>query len=146
MRLLRAADFVPMPWANGRGVTVEMLRVEGPSGLLFRLSRASVVEDGPFSIFPGVERVLTVISGPGFDLLGERRLRCDPLAPVAFPGDEALAASGVRGPSRRPERDVGPRAAGAGGERAQGGGDRGRNGLRGGAGGSGGERRGAGPG
>ncbi|MBZ4690042.1 MAG: hypothetical protein JG765_1293 [Cereibacter sp.] len=98
MKVLRAADFVRMPWANGRGVTVEMLRVEGPSGLLFRLSRASVVEDGPFSIFPGVERVLTVISGPGFDLLGERRLRCDPLAPVAFPGDVALAASGVSGP------------------------------------------------
>lgn len=98
MRVLRAAEFVTMPWANGRGVTVEMLRVEGPSGLLFRLSRASVVEDGPFSILPGVERVLTVISGSGFDLVGERRLRCDPLVPVAFPGDVALAAAGVREP------------------------------------------------
>ena len=75
MRHLTPSDYVAMPWANGRGQTVEMLREVGPDGgLLLRLSMASVVEDGPFSIFPGVERNLTVISGPGFDLLGETRI------------------------------------------------------------------------
>jgi uncharacterized protein len=100
IRHLTPADYVTMPWANGRGRTAQMLRRDAPDGgLLLRLSMASVVEDGPFSIFPGVERNLTVISGPGFDLVGEVALRADPLVPVAFTGDVAVSATGVAGPS-----------------------------------------------
>ena len=54
-----------------------MMRVHDDHGLVWRLSRASVVEDGDFSLFPEVERNLTVISGPGFDLVGAQNLRCD---------------------------------------------------------------------
>jgi environmental stress-induced protein Ves len=86
-----------MPWANGRGTTVEMLREEGPEGLRLRLSMASVVEDGPFSVFPGIERNLTVISGPGFRLEGAVALECRPLVPVAFPGDVAVRAADTGG-------------------------------------------------
>ena len=100
MRHLTPEAYRRMPWANGRGTTTEMMRVDGPEGLLWRLSMASVIEDGPFSLFPGIERNLTVISGPGFDLAGEGlRLRADPLVPVAFPGDLAIAAGGVTAPS-----------------------------------------------
>lgn len=95
MRHLTLADYRRMPWANGRGVTVEMARVDGSDGLLWRLSMARVTENGPFSVFPGVERNLTVISGPGFDLRGALSLRADPLMPVAFPGDVTLSAQGV---------------------------------------------------
>jgi uncharacterized protein len=100
MRHLTPADYVAMPWANGRGTTVEMLRENRQDGgLLLRLSMASVVEDGPFSIFPGVERNLTVISGPGFDLVGATRMTAAPMVPVAFPGDVPIAAIGVTRPS-----------------------------------------------
>lgn len=100
MRHLTPADYTAMPWANGRGTTVEMLRETGPDGgLLRRLSMASVVEDGPFSNFPGIERNLTVISGPGFDLVGETRITAAPLTPVAFPGDVPIVALGVTSPS-----------------------------------------------
>lgn len=100
IRHLTPADYTTMPWANGRGQTVEMIRENGPDGgLLWRLSMASVVEDGPFSIFPGVERNLTVISGPGFDLVGEAKLTAAPLMPVAFPGDVPMAATDVTAPS-----------------------------------------------
>jgi environmental stress-induced protein Ves len=95
---LTAADFTVMPWANGRGQTVEMFRMDRDGVLLWRISRAAVVEDGPFSLFPGVDRNLTVISGPGFDLRGEASLRADPLQPLAFSGDLALRAEGVRAP------------------------------------------------
>ena len=99
MRHLTAADYVEMPWANGRGVTVELARADGPGGLLWRLSMAAVVEDGAFSILPGIDRVLTVIEGPEFDLVGDGvRLRADPLVPVAFSGDLRLEAVGVSGP------------------------------------------------
>ena len=95
---LTARDFKVMPWANGRGQTVEMFRVDRDGALLWRISRAAVVEDGAFSLFPGVDRNLTVISGPGFDLVGDARLRADPLRPVEFSGDLALSAMGVTAP------------------------------------------------
>lgn len=100
IRHLTPADYTAMPWANGRGTTIEMLRENGPDGgLRLRLSMASVVEDGPFSIFPGIERNLTVISGPGFDLVGENRITAAPLKSVAFRGDVPMAAEGVTAPS-----------------------------------------------
>jgi environmental stress-induced protein Ves len=56
------------------------------------------VEDGPFSLFPGVERNLTVLFGPGFRLTGAGiALRCDPLVPVAFPGDVEVTATETNG-------------------------------------------------
>jgi hypothetical protein len=79
-------------------MTTELMRVDGPAGLVWRLSVASVVDDGPFSIFPGIERSLTVISGPGFDLVGDTTMRAAPLVPIAFPGDVALAVRGVSAP------------------------------------------------
>jgi environmental stress-induced protein Ves len=100
MRHLTAKDFKEMPWANGKGTTVEMLRIEREGRLVLRLSRAMVVEDGPFSLFEGIERNLTVLSGPGFDLVGEGlRLAARPLVPVAFSGDILLRADGVTAPS-----------------------------------------------
>lgn len=100
IRHLTVADYITMPWANGKGVTVEMLRVEQDGALLWRLSRASVVEDGDFSLFPEIERSLTVITGPGFDLIGQGlHLQAKPMVPVAFPGDVAIRATDVAAPS-----------------------------------------------
>lgn len=100
IRHLTTADFRVMPWANGRGTTLELWREDRGGRLLWRLSRASVVEDGAFSLLPGVARNLTVISGPGFDLVGDGvRLRADPFHPVAFDGDVAIRAAGVTAPS-----------------------------------------------
>lgn len=101
IRRLAPADYRAMPWANGRGTTLELLRAEAAGGgILWRLSIAAVVEDGPFSVLPGVARNLTVIEGPGFTLAGDLTLRCDPLRPVAFPGAARLRAEGVAGPCR----------------------------------------------
>ena len=98
MRHLTLADYTRQPWKNGLGTTTELWRLEREGQLLVRLSRASVVEDGPFSLFPGIARNLTVLSGPGFRLTGAGlNLRCDPLVPVAFPGDVAVIASETGG-------------------------------------------------
>jgi uncharacterized protein len=92
------ADYARQPWKNGRGCTTELWRLESEGRLLVRLSRAAVVEDGPFSVFPGIERNLTVLSGPGFRLTGGGHdFRCAPLEPVAFPGDVALEATETLG-------------------------------------------------
>lgn len=98
MRHLTLADYTRQTWKNGLGTTTELWRLERDGQLLARLSRAAVVEDGPFSLFPGIERNLTVLSGPGFRLTGSGlNLRCDPRVPVAFPGDVAVMASETDG-------------------------------------------------
>ncbi len=95
---LTPADYHRQPWKNGRGVTTELWRLEQDGKLLVRMSCASVVEDGPFSLFPDIERNLTVLSGPGFRLSGSGLdFRCNPLVPVAFPGDLALDATETGG-------------------------------------------------
>ncbi len=94
-RHLTSADYAQMPWANGQGATTEMLRLGGDQ-FRCRISRARVVQDGAFSIFPQIERNLTVMSGPGFDLVGNGvTLRADPLKPIAFSGDIPLRAAHV---------------------------------------------------
>ena len=91
---LTAKDFRPMPWANGKGTTLELYKTE-----TLRLSRAQVVEDGPFSLFPGIQRNLTVLTGPGFDLVGDATFHARPLTPIAFAGDLKLSAVKVTAPS-----------------------------------------------
>jgi uncharacterized protein len=94
------AEYRIMPWANGRGQTTELLREDGPDGLTLRLSIAVVAEDGPFSILQGVDRNLTVISGPGFTLRGKGVVHhATPLMPIAFSGDVAMDATDVKGAS-----------------------------------------------
>ena len=96
-RHLTRASYTEMPWANGRGTTIEVLRKDSVAGLLWRFSMATVAEDGPFSKFLDIERNLTVIDGPGFDLFGGIGFRADPFRPVAFPGDIAVSARNVTG-------------------------------------------------
>ena len=97
---LTPADYKVMPWANGKGTTTELIRNDDANGKMrYRLSVAVVTEDGPFSVLPGIHRNLTVISGPGFDLVGKTTLRAEPLRPVAFDGGAVVAATRVTGPS-----------------------------------------------
>lgn len=101
MRRFGPADFRTMPWANGRGATVELYREDGADGLILRLSLATVAEPGPFSALPGLARVLVLIDGPGFtlDIAGlPHPLR--PLTPIRFSGGAPAAAREVPGPSR----------------------------------------------
>lgn len=100
IRHLTPADYTTMAWANGKGSTIEMLRAEEAGALKWRISRASVVENGDFSAFPGIERNLTVLTGPGFDLVGGGlRIAARPLVPVSFPGDVPIRAEAVAAPS-----------------------------------------------
>ena len=71
MRLLRAENHRRMPWKNGGGVTTEIaIHPDGAALDAFdwRLSMAQVAADGPFSIFPGIDRVLAVLDGEGLSL------------------------------------------------------------------------------
>lgn len=106
MKLIRFADLTPKPWKNGGGTTTEI--AVAPEGAGFddfdwRLSVAEVASDGPFSLFPQIDRTLTLIEGHGLDMSIEWReaVRLTPAsAPLAFPGDVPVTASLVDGPIR----------------------------------------------
>lgn len=97
------ADFKSMPWANGRGTTIELLRQDKDGAMAWRLSAADVVEDGDFSSLPGIDRTLILLEGEGFELDfgGEGRAGpLQPFEPVAFSGDWKTRAVNVRGRSQ----------------------------------------------
>ncbi|MGW0700579.1 HutD/Ves family protein [Streptomyces sp. NPDC002867] len=103
VRVLRAAGRTAVPWKNGGGVTREI--AASPEGAPmdafdWRISLADVAADGPFSAFPGVDRTLTVVEGPGMDLTvgGERLLVDERFVPRDFPGDRATEGRLLGGP------------------------------------------------
>ncbi|KRA57281.1 hypothetical protein ASD89_06235 [Caulobacter sp. Root656] len=104
MRILRAADRVATPWRNGGGVTREVAAWPPDAGLDafdWRISLADVAADGPFSAFPGVDRVLTVIVGDGLVLeIDGRPVSLEPGEPLAFPGEAVVEARLTAGPIR----------------------------------------------
>jgi environmental stress-induced protein Ves len=67
----------------------------------WRVSTAEVAGDGPFSCFPGVERVMVIVSGTGLVLSVDGvDHRLEPLEPFAFPGDAHSSARVPGGPVR----------------------------------------------
>lgn len=102
MRLLRRADLVPQPWKNGGGTTREVCAFPTGAaldGFDWRLSMATVAEDGPFSAFPGVDRILMVLAGGGLDLnLPEGDHRLMPGQMLSFAGETPVHASLPAGP------------------------------------------------
>ncbi|WP_188356039.1 HutD family protein [Rhizobium rhizogenes] len=99
MKILRAADYKSMPWKNGGGVTVE-IAVHPPTASMdefdWRISMATVAQDGPFSIFSGIDRTLAIIEGNGMALAIAGH---DPSplttgsAPLPFPADVPVDAT-----------------------------------------------------
>ncbi|WP_393056982.1 HutD family protein [Streptomyces sp. LN549] len=90
-RILRAAGRTTAAWKNGGGTTREIAASPGATTEAFdwRVSLADVAADGPFSVFPGVDRTLTVVEGAGMDLMvgGEHHIVDEPYWPHDFPGD-----------------------------------------------------------
>ncbi len=87
------------PWKNGGGVTQEVLCLpqgSSPDQFDWRVSIAHIASSGPFSVFAGIDRVITLLEGPGVRLRshdGAIDHRLDtPLQPFAFPGDTPLRA------------------------------------------------------
>lgn len=92
-----------LPWKNGQGVTLE-LAIAPPGAELhdfeWRISSAKVETAGAFSLFPGIDRSLGLLSGAGLRLeLPERAsLRLDRDNPVvSFPGELQIQAEPLGG-------------------------------------------------
>ncbi|RYF77287.1 MAG: HutD family protein [Comamonadaceae bacterium] len=92
------------PWKNGGGSTREVAcwpLGAGFDAFDWRVSIANIAASGPFSQFPGVDRVITLLDGDGVHLQGEgidHRL-ATPLAPFAFTGNARVDCTLLGGAS-----------------------------------------------
>ncbi|WP_330287264.1 HutD/Ves family protein [Streptomyces sp. NBC_00576] len=96
---LRWSDYRSVPWKNGGGITREVASgavrtpvasAEIADGFDWRVSVADVDAGGSFSVFPGIDRVITLVEGEGMVLTVDGiRHPVGPLSPFAFSGDAA---------------------------------------------------------
>ena len=102
--ILTASSYRRMPWKNGGGETVEIaISPEGAalSEFDWRISTATVATDGPFSIFPGIDRTLSILDGEGMSLEIDGSapvFLTQASAPLAFPADLPVSATLKSGP------------------------------------------------
>jgi uncharacterized protein len=88
----RAERHERRPWRNGGGMTAEVAAwppdSDADSEFDWRVSFAEVSESGPFSLFPGVDRSIMVVEGPGMTLHlpGANAVALLPYRPFAFDG------------------------------------------------------------
>lgn len=100
-------DTLPLSrWRNGGGETREIVSwPPGAADFSWRVSIATIAQDGPFSVFAGIDRSITLLNGAGVHLLSEHLFaeqRVDhalihPGEPFAFSGDVALSARRIDG-------------------------------------------------
>ena len=113
MRRFSLSALPAQPWKNGGGLTREiavMPSAAGTADFLWRVSVAEIARDGPFSAFPGVDRQILLLAGPGVRLRSAEtpppmdnlmdHLLNEPLVPFAFAGEAAISASLLGGPSQ----------------------------------------------
>ena len=100
VRVQRFGEYRPMPWTNGRGTSYEVVR-GGGDDWSWRVAIAPVMEDGPFSSLPGVDRWLAVIDDApivlaidGAECVAHRG------EVVAFAGESQVTAHLPGGPTR----------------------------------------------
>ena len=84
-----------MPWKNGKGQTLEIAR-DPSEPFLWRVSSARLETSGAFSVFPGYDRKLVLLDGPGIKLSG---CSVAPLDIYSFQGEDAEMAE-VTSPCR----------------------------------------------
>lgn len=90
-------------WRNGLGWTREILRMPSEGDWDWRLSIAEIEQDAAFSAFPGIERELVLLDGPGVRLRfadGTVRSVEQPFGRVRFPGEAEIFGELIDGPTR----------------------------------------------
>ena len=100
MRVQRFSEHRAMPWTNGKGTSYEIASDRNESdNWSWRVAIAPVMEDGSFSVLPGIDRELVVLAGNGMvlDVDGES-IECLPGRVVRFSGDSMTFARLVDGP------------------------------------------------
>ncbi len=99
MHILKRSELVDVPWKNGGGITRKIATGLSGDQVAWTISRADVVQDGPFSDFAGMMRVLTVVSGGAMDLLAPNdKMAALMWEPVRFDGALNIKSRLIDGP------------------------------------------------
>ncbi|WP_069300430.1 HutD/Ves family protein [Neptunicoccus sediminis] len=99
MNIIRKEDLVDSPWRNGGGITRNIATGVQGDRIVWRISRADVDKEGPFSNFAGLTRILTVVTNQAMDLLHEGGvLHARPWTPLEFDGGLAVTSRLPDGP------------------------------------------------
>lgn len=99
MRILRRNELIDIPWKNGGGITRSIAKGMFGDSVAWTISRADVSQDGPFSDFAGMTRVLTVVSGGAMELRAPTHVIDARLwEPVTFDGALQVTSRLTRGP------------------------------------------------
>ncbi|MEP1768721.1 MAG: HutD family protein [Sulfitobacter sp.] len=99
MQILLSDDLTEAKWKNGGGITRNI--AVGMLGDIsaWRISRADVATEGPFSNFAGLTRILTVVSSNSMELVHEDgTLQARPWEPVLFDGGMPVVSRLPDGP------------------------------------------------
>lgn len=106
-RTFDAASIAPTPWKNGGGTTLELACWPAAAGIdefQWRVSIATIRRDGPFSAFPGIDRIIMLLQGGGVHLgsaNGSVDHRLDaPWQPYAFAGEATIDCRLLQGESQ----------------------------------------------
>jgi len=67
-RVIPANEYQRVRWKNQLGWTREIVRFPDREDWSWRLSIAEIEQDAPFSVFPGIERELVLLTGNGLRL------------------------------------------------------------------------------
>lgn len=102
INIVRLRDTQPQRWRNDGGWTREIARHGDADQWQWRLSLAEVQADEPFSVFPGIEREIVLLSGAGmaFDFADGEQLMLTPESPrLRFSGSRILQSRLLEGPT-----------------------------------------------
>ncbi|MCX7169933.1 MAG: HutD family protein [Proteobacteria bacterium] len=108
MKRLSLHEIDPEPWKNGAGTTRTIWSQDdgdgtsSTDGFRFRISVAEIAQRGPFSVFPGIDRIAIVLKNGPLRLIpltahesafeGSPELVGLCYRPIAFPGEIAYLA------------------------------------------------------
>ena len=93
-------------WRNGRGWTREIhadATADSPADWMWRLSIAEIEQDAPFSVFPGIDRELVLLSGNGLRLRfddGDVHALNPPHDRLRFAGERGVTGELLDGPTQ----------------------------------------------
>jgi len=101
LHLFSWANLPVSPWRNGGGETREILSWPvGKADFTWRASIATISNDGPFSVFEGIDRSITLLTGHGVYLRSEQGVdhHLDQTGvPFAFAGEVPIQATLIDG-------------------------------------------------
>ena len=87
MQVLKCSELTDLPWKNGGGITRNIAKGLTTDQVAWTISRVDVAQDGPFSDFAGMIRILTVVSGGKMALITpEKPLAAARWTPIGVDG------------------------------------------------------------